>query len=186
MLTYDEIRQTSVIIEEAVENRLRMTHLGDVEVPLRNQDYSRVYRLLVKHVIPAVGGVPPQLAYVDAVFADHHNASGMSPDRSIAAPGTATDHICTDLCQDSVRLIHVGQEDLLERLLSWWFIRCQYQAQPVETMVVEQDASLAQEQIRANGCFPLFVYDELQLIIADPMIKEVVSHGSTNPTWVLI
>lgn len=194
-LTRDDFDATASVFITSVEQCVRYG-LDDEVTPIRIKDYSRVYRLLCR----VAGGSPPTIRFEDAAFPEHHNESGMlgrrrtRPDLDADEVETfdqacaRLDHTCSLLCRDSVRLIYVGHEDLLDRLMVWWDMRNRVLHRRCDTVVVEQDANVAQEQVRADGWYPLFLLDEVQQVVADGMVKETETRTSrgVQTTWSLI
>lgn len=185
MLTYEEVNRTSSIVIPEIEARQSVNFLEEGSLERRGEDYTRSYRILVKRVInqPAVA---PSVVFVDAVIPEHHNHSGKSPHRSVTLPGQQAKHVCSDICrEDSVRLIPVGHEDLLDKLMVWWFLLCQQDPnRRIESMVVEQESAVAQEQIRKAKLYPLFIYDDVQMVMIDSLVKTV--RQGKQETWVLV
>lgn len=181
MLTFDQVNATAEIVIPDVEARMSMSYLDVAGTEPRELDYTRVYRVLVKKPIVHPSTVP-SILYLDAVMPEHHNRSGMSPSRALLLPGQAQQHACEDgLCVDSVRLIPVGCEDLLDKYLSWWCLVCRSNDRAVESILIEQDASMAQKQIREADHFPRFIYTDLDLVMADNLVRCSVSDGGKYP-----
>lgn len=184
MLTYDQLVNTARIVLPSVEARVAMSYLDVLGTDIRPLDFSRAYRILVKRPVihPAAA---PTMFYEDAVIEEHHNYSGMHPRRSIMTSGTrAAGHTCqSGLCLESVRLIYVGCEDLLDRYLQWWDLLCKARRKNVESLLVEQDSAVAQRQIRDSDVVPQFVYTDLQQVMMDNMVRSLESDGSGPARW---
>jgi hypothetical protein len=174
LITQDQVFNTNNrIVSSSLESDQLMSFL---RISGKNKDFNihRVYRLLVKrvdytHIIPTVN-------YVDAVIPEHHNKSGLlwTPDES-----TGEDHVCRqNLCIDSVRLIPVGREDLLDKLCTWWYTCCADVDEDLTTIVIEQDSYTAQKQIEAAGFTPKVIFDYLQFCVTDCLIAAYDLPGS--------
>lgn len=137
----------------------------------------RCYRLLIKRIDYSSG--TPRTIYVDAVIPEHHNKSGLFGSR----PGShGLEHVCLEgMCSDSVRLIPVGREDLLEKLATWWYVSCADVIGDVTTIVIEQSSYDAQRQIIAAGFTPKVILDYLQFCISDVLITCYQIESELNP-----
>ena len=142
----------------------------------------RVYRLLVKKI--DYSNIIPEVGYVDAVIPEHHNKSGLlwTPEESVGL-----DHVCRQgLCVDSVRLIPVGREDLLDALATWWYTCCTDLDEDVSTIIVEQDSLLAQRQVEAAGFVPRTILTRSQFCVTDCLIACYDLPDSDDELWVSV
>lgn len=179
LITQEQVFNTkNRIVSSSVESDQLMSFL---RISSKNKDFNihRVYRLLVKKV--DYSNIIPAVSYVDAVIPEHHNKSGLlwTPE-----DGKGYEHVCREnLCVDSVRLIPVGREDLLDKLCSWWYTCCADLDEDVTTIVIEQDAYTAQKQIEAAGFVPKVIFDYLQFCVTDCLIASYDLPDSDDELW---
>jgi len=123
-----------------------------------------------------------QVEYHDAVIPEHRNPSGPEGHQ---LNGRSPKHICTELCSPySVRIVPVGCEDVLDKLIQWWTLTTKSAGYNIESILVEQDTYTAQEQIRDGRFSPLYLYDYLQFMVADMPVKQYEENGKI--VWALL
>jgi hypothetical protein len=154
------IEETSTIIYDDVEIRQGQRGLGPTiePVPCKVFNPTRLYRLLVRSPVDT-----PETLYFEATVPEHHCLSGL--DRAFHRP--ADQHICGSGCRSTARLIPVGCEDLLDRMMSWWCLVSRSRGLLATTIVVEQDAYVAQTQLEKAGYMSRFLCTDLQFVVAD-------------------
>lgn len=174
MLTLKEFDRTANTVFRSVEE---LFHPFDIEPEIERQDFNidRVYRLFIRDTVRSPSVQVPVSVYRDAVIHEVHNVSGMERQRRLYVPPTEV---------ASVRLIHVGNEDVLVKVMLWWSLLTSTHKQAYSTLVAEQNAYVAQEQVRKAGLTPRFVYNMQQLVELDLPVKQEVSGG--NKTWFMI
>lgn len=175
MLTAAELNKTAKIITPSIEETIQYSF--EELIKERRFDPTRVYRILIKSQLFNSGSVV--VNYLDVILPEHHNESGM--DRKKSKKESIKEHVCTKTCRDSVRLIPVGCESLLHKYKTWWYLISKQLGKSVFSMVVEQDAKVAQDQIRASKHNPLFIFNLLQFVTVDSLIIEKEDKGKT--TW---
>lgn len=179
LLTQEQVfNKDNRIVSQSVEADQALSFLRNIS---KNKalNIHRVYRLLVKKV--DFSNMSPVIRYVDAVIPEHHNMSGLLWSRE---DSSGSDHVCRpELCCDSVRLIPVGREDLLDKLCTWWYTLCSDISEDVTTIIIEQDGFTAQTQIEEAGFIPKVIVDYLQFCVTDSLIACYDLPDSDEELW---
>lgn len=138
---------------------------------------GKVYRVLYRRA--AADGIT--MEYHDAVMPEHRCKA-----RPNVESGPITQrHVCSELCcPDAVRLIPVGCEDVLDKFVEWWQLHSRTENMNLSSVLVEQESYLAQEQVRAGGFTPIFLYDYLQFMVTDMPVKQYEKDGEV--VWALL
>lgn len=177
MLTIREFESTANVAFRSVEE---LFHPFDIEPDIEQREFNvdRVYRLFIRDVLRSKVGHTPQSVYIDAVIPEHRRLSGMERRGRKHLIGNGVEEI------SSVRLVHVGNEEMLIKVMRWWSLLCVSNKQSFSTLVAEQDAFVAQTQIRKCGLTPRFIYNIQQLVELDIPVKQELSDG--RKTWFML
>lgn len=123
-----------------------------------------------------------QVEYHDAVIPEHRNPPGPEGHQ---LNGRSPKHICTEFCSPhSVRVVPIGCEDVLDKLIQWWTLTTKDAGHNIESILVEQDSFTAQEQIRDGRLTPIYLYDYIQFMVSDMPVKQYEENGKI--VWALL
>lgn len=149
-------------------------------MPRKRREFkvTRVYRILYKRVNHKTN----KLEYHDAILPEHRNPTGPMGHQ---LHGRSPKHICTELCSThAVRLVPVGCEDVLDKLIEWWLMTSKSAGLVAESILVEQDSYTAQEQVRASNLVTVHLYDYVQFMVSDMPVKQYEENGKM--VWALL
>lgn len=176
-LSIEDLTKTAKV----VDNDLDALAIFDfMTVPRKKRSFkvTRVYRILYKRVNPKTN----KLEYHDAILPEHRNPTGSMGHQ---LNGRCPKHVCTELCcTNAVRLVPVGCEDVLDKLIEWWLMTSKSSGLVAESILVEQDTYTAQEQVRASNLVPIHLYDYVQFMVSDMPVKQYEENGKT--VWALL
>lgn len=182
--TLEELQTSSRVVFPNLDSQLLTADLDGALLAPRPLDPTRVYRTLLKFACYEAG--VPQVRYTDAVMPECHNRSGLQRRGEARHPGHEVQHVCDPhRCRYSVRLVAVGREDLLYLTVSMWATFCRAQQLSTASVLIEQDAYVAQQQVRESQMRPLFVFDYLQLVAADSLAR-AVPDGAGGEVWQML
>lgn len=176
-LSPEELDRTARVLERDLESASVFDFLA---TPRRKRKFtvSKVYRILYKHV----NSKNLKVEYHDAVIPEHRNPSGPEGHQ---LRGRDPKHVCTEhCCSHSVRIVPVGCEDVLDKLIQWWTMTSKANGHNLESILIEQDSYVAQEQIRDGRLVPVYLYDYVQFMVMDMPVKQYEENGKT--VWALL
>lgn len=176
-LSSQDLADTAKIIEPDLES---LSVFDFLAAPRRRKSFTvtKVYRILYKRTNSRTN----KIEYHDAILPEHRNPTGP---KGHQLDGRSPKHICTELCcLNSVRLVPVGCEDVLDKLIEWWTLNSRVASHNIESILVEQDTYTAQEQIRSSNLIPIYIYDYVQFMVSDMPVKQYEENGKV--VWALL